>query len=336
MQRDGRKFGGETNFGRCRVARHSQPVAFIRSVRGVTTSETLILCYHRVAEGVEDPFGLCVSPDNFAAHLDELVRRREPSTLDDLLIPSRRTRVVVTFDDGYSDNLSNAHPNAASKAVPITVFVTSGLLSGHAGFWWDRLAVLLRSRPAAMREFCLTAGGRTIRVPLDGTDFGADLSTVRRHLLPLSVPEIESALDAVSESWSVGSTPPPDARAMTPAELLELAAADCVTIGAHTVDHVRLSGRPEREQIDTVTASRRDLENFLGRPVSQFAYPFGRQDDFDDCSVGAVRAAKFDNACTTLPGTARPSTDPYRLPRRLVMNWGRRRFQAQLQRWRLG
>ena len=232
-------------------------------VRTVTTSGTVILCYHRVAEGAEDPFGLCVSPDNFAAHLDELVRRREPSTLDDLSAPSRRTRVVVTFDDGYSDNLTNALPIAASKGVPITVFVTSGLLSGHTGFWWDRLAVLLRSRPPSVREFCLTAGGRTFRIAVDGSDFDADLSNVRRHLLPLSVPEIESALDAVSESWSVGSTPPPDARAMTPAELLQLAAADCVTIGAHTVDHVRLSGRQEHEQIETITASRTDLEQFL-------------------------------------------------------------------------
>jgi hypothetical protein len=33
---------------------------------------TLILCYHRVAEVVEDPFHLCVRPDNFAAHLEEM------------------------------------------------------------------------------------------------------------------------------------------------------------------------------------------------------------------------------------------------------------------------
>jgi len=39
-------------------------------------SGTLILCYHRVAEGVEDPFYLCVRPDNFAAHLEELSRSR--------------------------------------------------------------------------------------------------------------------------------------------------------------------------------------------------------------------------------------------------------------------
>jgi hypothetical protein len=59
-------------------------------------SGTLILCYHRVAEGVEDPFYLCVRPDNFAAHLEELSRSREPSTLADVSAPSRRPRVVVT------------------------------------------------------------------------------------------------------------------------------------------------------------------------------------------------------------------------------------------------
>jgi peptidoglycan/xylan/chitin deacetylase (PgdA/CDA1 family) len=307
-----------------------------RSVPAVKHDGTLILCYHRVAAGVEDPFGLCVSPENFAAHLEEIVRRREPSTFDDLSAPSRRSRVIVTFDDGYSDNLSNALPIAESKGVPITVFVTSGLLGGHRGYWWDRLAVLLRSRPSGTRDFSFTAGGQNIRIPLGGSDFGADLGAVRRQLLPLSVQEIESALDTVSESWSVGSEPPPDARAMTPEELLELAAADVVTIGAHTVDHVRLCGRQKHEQVETITASRTDLEQFLGRRVSQFAYPFGRRDDFDDCSVEAVRSANFDSACTTLPGTARPSTDRYRLPRRLVMNWGRRRFQVQLQRWRLG
>jgi hypothetical protein len=78
------------------------------------------------------------------------------------------------------------------------------------------------------------------------------------------------------------------------------------------------------------------LEQSIGRAVSHFAYPFGRRDDFDVRSVDAVRSAEFDTACTAIPGTARSSTDPYRLPRRLVMDWGRLRFKAQMQRWRLG
>jgi peptidoglycan/xylan/chitin deacetylase (PgdA/CDA1 family) len=244
--------------------------------------------------------------------------------------------VVVTFDDGYRDNLTNALPIAESKGVPITFFVTSSILGKHNGFWWDRLGTLLRARPPHVREIDLPVGGRSVRLPLGSSGTRADLDSVRRHLLPLRVTEIERALDAVSEQWQVGSAPPPDAGTLTPEDLLQLAASDTATIGAHTVDHVRLRDRPAREQQDTISGSKTELEQSIGWAVSHFAYPFGRRDDFDDRSVDAVRSAAFDTACTTIPGTARSSTDPYRLPRRVVMDWGRLRFRVQMQRWRLG
>jgi peptidoglycan/xylan/chitin deacetylase (PgdA/CDA1 family) len=296
---------------------------------------TLILCYHRVAEGVEDPFHLCVRPDNFAAHLEEMSRSREPSTLADLAVPSRRPRVVVTFDDGYRDNLTTALPIAESKGVPITVFVTSGILGNHKGLWWDRLGTLLRSRPPHVREIELPVGDRNVRLPLGSSGIRADLDSVRSHLLPLRVADIQRALDAVSERWQVGSAPPPDAGTLSLEDLRQLTASDTVTIGAHTVDHVRLRDRPAREQQDTISGSKRELEQSIGQAVSHFAYPFGGHADFDDRSVDAVRSAGFNTACTTLPGTARSSADPYRLPRRLVMDWGRLRFRVQMQRWKL-
>jgi peptidoglycan/xylan/chitin deacetylase (PgdA/CDA1 family) len=302
----------------------------------MTRNGTLILCYHRVAEGVEDPFHLCVRPDHFAAHLEEMSRAREPSTLDDVLVPSRRPKVVVTFDDGYRDNLTNALPIAESKGVPITIFVTSGIVGRRNGFWWDRLATLLRARPPHVKEIDLPVAGRNLRIPVGSSGMEADLEAVRRHLVPLTVTEIEHALDAVSEQWQVGSAPPSDAGPLTAEDLRRLAASDTATIGAHTVDHVRLRDRPAREQHDTISGSKADLEHTTARAVSHFAYPFGRRGDFDDHSVGAVRSSGFATACTAIPGTARSSTDPHRLPRRLVMDWGRPRFRAQMRRWQLG
>lgn len=299
-------------------------------------SGTLILCYHRVAEGVEDPFYLCVRPGNFAAHLEEISRAREPSTLADLSVPSRRPRVVVTFDDGYRDNLTNALPIAEAKGVPITVFVTSGAVGNGKGLWWDRLGTLLRARPSHVKEIDLQVEGRNDRITLGSSGIRADLDTVRRHLLPFRVAEINRALDAVSEQWQVGSAPPPDAGTLTAEDLLELAGSDMATIGAHTIDHVRLRDRSAREQQDSISGSKAQLEQAIGRPVSHFAYPFGHRSDFDDRTVEAVRSAAFDTASTTVPGSARPATDPYRLPRRLVMDWGRLRFRAQMQRWKLG
>jgi hypothetical protein len=187
-----------------------------------------------------------------------------------------------------------------------------------------------------VREIDLPVGGRNVRLPLGSSGIRADLDSVRRHLLALPVTDIERALDAVSKQWQVDSAPPADAGTLTPEDLRQLAASDASTIGAHTVDHVRLQDRPAREQQDTISGSKEELEQSIGRAVSHFAYPFGGRNDFDDRSVDAVRSAGFDTACTTLPGTARSSTDPYRLPRRLVMDWGRLRFRIQMQRWNLG
>jgi peptidoglycan/xylan/chitin deacetylase (PgdA/CDA1 family) len=299
-------------------------------------SGSIIVCYHRVAEGIEDPFQLCVTPANFAAHLDEIARYGEPSTLAELPLPSRRPRVVVTFDDGYVDNLNNALPIAEAKGIPLTVYVTSGALAGdYPGFWWDRLGTLLRSRPSGIREISLPTGEGTVHIGLGTSSASEDLQAVRRHLLPLPVREIHRVLDALSEQLGSSAAPPADARPLTTSELVELADSSDVTIGAHTVEHVRLRGLPAREQEQTISSSKEELERLSGRAISHFAYPFGGLDSFDEQSVDAVRSAGFETACTTVPGNARPTADPYRLPRRMVMNWGRLRFRMGLERWRL-
>ena len=297
--------------------------------------DSLILCYHRVAEGVDDPFHLSVTPANFAAQLDEIVRHGEPSTLGELSVPSRRPRIVVTFDDGYVDNLTNAMPIAEAKGIPITVFVTSGVLGGDQGFWWDRLGTLLRARPSGTREIRLPTNGGTIRIGLGSSKAGEDLQAVRQHLLPLPVGEIHRVLDALGEEWGTSAARPADARSLTPSELGLLARSEVVTIGAHTVDHVRLRGLPTQSQLQTIASSKKELEQLSGQAISHFAYPFGGPDSFDDSSVDAVRSAGFETACTTIPGNVELTSDQYRLPRRMVMNWGRLRFRAGLQRWRL-
>ena len=298
------------------------------------TGETLIVCYHRVAEGVEDPFRLCVSPGRFRAHLEELSRLAVLSTLDEIDERCSRPRAVVTFDDGYADNLWNALPVARAMGAPITVFVTSGQLDGADGFWWDRLAAILRRRAPDRHDAHLDVGVGGVHVGL-GRRPAADRAAIRRRLLPLSTSEIGRVLDQLAEDWGVPGSAPGDARPLTTAELAELAAADVTSIGGHTTDHVRLRGRSLAEQLASIAGSRRRLEALVGRDVTHFAYPFGGDDEFDETSVEAVSMAGFRTACTTLPGTARPSTDPLRLPRRVVMNWTRDRFRAQLMRWSL-
>jgi len=111
-------------------------------------SRCIILIYHRVADVVSDPQLLCVSKTHFAEHLEYIRQHYHPMSLHDLnqavstgKIP--RDGVVVTFDDGYADNLWHAKPLLEQYNVPATIFVTTGYVGQNREFWWDELERLL-------------------------------------------------------------------------------------------------------------------------------------------------------------------------------------------------
>src|SRR6185503_12864661 len=104
----------------------------------------IILLYHRVTELAPDPQLLCVSRQHFAEQLQVLRRYGQPTELTGLESKIKKgspgsVGIVVTFDDGYADNLINAKPLLARYDVPATVFISSGFMRSTKVFWKDIL-----------------------------------------------------------------------------------------------------------------------------------------------------------------------------------------------------
>jgi len=96
----------------------------------------IILMYHRIAIDPTDKNMLCVSPENFRAHIRYLKRYKNIVKLEDIIKPNIPTNsTALTFDDGYSDNLHNALPILEEYDAPATIFVTVGLLGQR--YPWD-------------------------------------------------------------------------------------------------------------------------------------------------------------------------------------------------------
>lgn len=97
-------------------------------------------------------------------------------------------------------------------------------------------------------------------------------------------------------------------------------------IGAHGVDHIKLTRLDADGRKHQIEQSRRILQNSFDQPVDSFCYPYG---DHDEALRQAVRDAGYLNATTTDRGRARPGDDPMALPR--VAVWRR---TPVLQVWR--
>jgi peptidoglycan/xylan/chitin deacetylase (PgdA/CDA1 family) len=83
-------------------------------------------------------------------------------------------------------------------------------------------------------------------------------------------------------------------------------------VGAHTRTHPRLTGCDDAALRDEVLGSKKELEDRIGSPVTQFCYPYG---DVDDRVADSACEAGFEAATTTHRGRATPGTDLFRLPR---------------------
>lgn len=101
------------------------------------------------------------------------------------------------------------------------------------------------------------------------------------------------------------------ARHLTLAQLRGMSAAG-MEIAAHTVNHVDLTALSRAQADSEIATSGKMLREWLGKPITSFAYPAGQ---FNAQVESAVRALGFDNAVTTLPGRVTAGSDRFALPR---------------------
>ncbi len=86
---------------------------------------------------------------------------------------------------------------------------------------------------------------------------------------------------------------------MTPSQVV---AADSMgfTIGAHTVDHVALAAQPAARASWEMKQSKLTLEELLGHPVVDFAYPYGSFNPYD---MAQAKSLGFETAVSTMSGS---------------------------------
>lgn len=306
----------------------------------------MILLYHRVADERVDPWSLSVSPGHFEEQLDIIRRVRRPMPLAQFVgalvdgsLPANA--IVLTFDDGYVDNLVCAKPLLVAADVPATVFLATGYTGRFEPFWWDELATLILCEKRS-GSFDFRAGNHTISCSFDDDPIGGEYSgalelskqrraalwTIWQTLRYLDDEDRRSAmlklrlicLDDRVQGRDIG-------RAMSREEVRSLTSDGLVTLGAHTVTHPVLAGLESEACRREIKDSKLTCEAIINAPIAAFAYPYGA---FDTAAREAVASAGFSIGCSVQRGPASARSDLFALPRTGVLDLGGDEFERAL------
>lgn len=180
-----------------------------------------VLMYHGVVaddEPLADGDWLQVRVSEFREHMAHLAENYTVCRIDEIFaqppLPSERPRALITFDDGYANNLHHALPVLKEFGLPALIFLVTGHIDTQRLFWWDRLHLA-----------CLGAAA-------------PDPAQVRA-LKQRSPRDIKSAVDAylAAKRLSAPDSAPEPYRALTLKELATLADSGLIEFGSHTHGH---------------------------------------------------------------------------------------------------
>lgn len=290
-----------------------------------------ILMFHRVAQESFDPWGLAVSPDNFANQLEWIARNRIALRLTEFVERNRAGKlphdaIALTFDDGYACNATSAFPLLERLEIPATVFLPVELIHRQAEFWWDELEQIVldqESRSLRLDEHSIELGEthpadkewlfeHAPRTPRQQAYFRL-WSLLRRR----SPAGLEAGMQQLREQTLAPARPRESHRPLNPDEIRSIQ-SEFVEFGSHSLTHPSLPHLHPEEKEHQIKQSRIRCAKLVGVDPQSFAYPFGA---YDAESAQLVEDTGFLCACTVTPGFVAGRANPFALPRIFVGDW---------------
>jgi peptidoglycan/xylan/chitin deacetylase (PgdA/CDA1 family)/SAM-dependent methyltransferase len=306
-----------------------------RSLSDSKHASAAVLLYHRVASPASDIHKLAVTPSEFREQISYLYKHYHPMPLHELAWAARDGKIpagaiAITFDDGCLDSSMEASVVLSEFGVPATFFLTTDRLDDEYEFWWDVLEQIL------LLPHAVLPGELSVDLPAGKRRFvtrtAAERLVVHHEIYSAIVgvsAEVRDEVIRAIRRWCGLPYIDPSERRMKRDEIASIAQRPGHYIGAHSVRHLMLPMQPYEVQHEEIERSKRDLEEIIGSPVSEFSYPFGA---WSDMTRDIVRAAGFEVALACDDGTIPQQPDLLALPRLEVTSRGGERFDDWLRR----
>lgn len=290
--------------------------------RRVQTPKFVVLCYHGIGES-GNPLSFAPTREAFEAQMIFLRQHYRVVSLEEIYKELRDPRttepgVAITFDDGYRSAYTVAFPILQEHRLSATIFVTLDCVETGQVAWYDRVFLAMAVAPSGELQldlkgpwrFQLNSREDRVRAAFEVVAYLRSLpNSTRRECCALLERRIglpQNALSSRVLTW----------------EQIHTMHRSGITFGSHTLTHPVVSQLTPAELERELADSKRLLEEKLGSPALDFAFPFGKASDCSAAAIEQLSRCGYRSAATTVPGVNTSQVNPYELRRLQVADDG--------------
>lgn len=296
-------------------------------------NKVLTLYYHRVNSLEHDCNLLCVSPIKFRQQMMYLKKNYQIVRFEEDWTTLDSDAVVVTFDDGYLDNLEYAVPVLEELEVPATIFVSTGTLNQDRELWWDELERLLLIGDDIPDSFHITDDEFDCQWSTSTWEYRRNCYNSVHYLMKnyITPAQREKWMMQLWDWRQLDRGCRKENLTLSSENIRKLLETKMISIGAHTVSHPSLANLGRELQEYEIRSSIEKLSEIIRNKITLFSYPFGSVGvDFNDETIEICRQCGILKAASTENKLWNIETNLYKIPRRIVRDWNLTEFDKQI------
>jgi len=259
--------------------------------------DTVFLNYHRVLSDLEfqnthrPNNDLVVSKKIFENQINYLKENFEVISINEIhQKKNKKRRVVITFDDGYFDNLKNALPVLEKYNCPATIYIATSFLDNKVIPWWLLIWKIISSQKK------LNLNNKIINIT-EQKDKKNCYEMLCSKLISLNKNQQDIIINGLIDTHIIEKDNTKEF--LSSIDLASLGKNNLIEIGCHTHTHQNLKVLNKEEIHDEIINSKNILEKIVKKKINHFSIPYGSKTCFDEKIIEQLSGYDFKTIVTT-------------------------------------
>ena len=212
--------------------------------------------------------------------------------------PLTGRELIITFDDGFSDNYSNAYRLLNSVDVPAVFYISTGYIGAAKTFWFNEVVHAIK----VAKKLAFSINNATYDFEPNKENRENAIQLVLNQLKEIPNSERLNAIESLYRDLDFQADAIPVSEFPMTWENINEMASNNMEIGSHAVSHPILSRLTDEEMQQEIIDSKQTIESMTKKVCRTIAYPVGGRNAFTKKVQEISEAAGYEFGLSYISG----------------------------------